>query len=48
MMIELIEIDGGIFIAEYALGLEDDQWKIWGIRSWPEKSLEALFILDLL
>lgn len=37
MMVELNEKDGDIFTAEYALGLEDDQWKIWGIRGWPGK-----------
>lgn len=37
MMVELNGRDGDIFTAEYALGLEDDQWKIWGIRGWPGK-----------
>lgn len=37
MMVELIGKDGYIFTAEYALGLKDDQWEIWGIRGWPGK-----------
>lgn len=37
MMVELIGKDGYIFTAEYALGLEDNQWEIWGIRGWPGK-----------
>lgn len=37
MMVELIGKDGNVFTAEYALGLEDDQWEIWGIRGWPGK-----------
>lgn len=36
-MVELIGKDGYIFTAEYALGLKDDQWEIWGIRGWPGK-----------
>jgi hypothetical protein len=37
MMVELNGKDDDIFTAEYALGLEGDQWKIWGIRGWPRK-----------
>lgn len=37
MMVELNGKDGDIFTAEYALGLEGDQWKIWGIRGWPRR-----------
>lgn len=37
MMVELNGNDGDIFTAEYALGLEDEHWKIWGMRGWPRR-----------
>lgn len=37
MRVELNGRNDDIFTAEYALGMEDDQWEIWGIRGWPMK-----------